>query len=76
LHAKLTSLRHLCICTIQWVSAFRYGGHANIDHDDGGWRYVDEDNLCVYGTIENHDGTEKLYRNNLVVFPGVANHSQ
>ena len=47
-----------------------------LDHDDGGWRYADENNVCVYGTIENHDGTEKDYRHNLIVFPGIVNHSQ
>ena len=53
-----------------------YAAHANLDHDDGGRRYADEDNLLAYGTMENHDGTDKLYRGNLVVFPGVVGHSQ
>ena len=53
-----------------------YAGHACLDHDDGGRRYVDEENLLVYGAMENHDGTDKLYQRNMIVFPGVANHSQ
>eukprot|EP00039_Didymoeca_costata_P009697 m.129188 g.129188 ORF g.129188 m.129188 type:complete len:900 (+) comp14573_c0_seq3:288-2987(+) len=53
-----------------------YAGHANLDHDDGGWRFLDVDNLLVYGTMENHDGTNKLYKGNLILFPGILNHSQ
>ena len=44
-----------------------------LDHDDGSDYYLDRQNVCVFAGMKNYLGQNKIWDNNLIVYPEGAN---